>query len=134
MGTPFPGQADALDCEVGVLHLYCSYVSGASGAIPTALTRSVGFKSVAHTGTGVVDFILDNPVFKLLDYSIKVQQATYAFTAAGSADATLVDAVNATIPKVTVTFRRPDTGAATDTLSGDVVTLHLIVKTVNLGG
>ena len=135
--APTTSVPDNYAGEPGVLDLFCQYTSGATGAIPAALTRSQGFQSVARTGTGVVDFILNAPAFKLLDWSIKVIQATYAFTGAGDSDATLADAVaTATTPtscKVTVTFRRPDTGAATDTASGDIVRLKLTLKTVSLG-
>jgi hypothetical protein len=124
--------------EPGVLDLYCQYTSGATGAIPATLTRSQGFQSVARTGTGVVDFILNAPAFKLLDYSIHVDPASYAFTTGGSGVSTLVDAVatatSSTSCKVTVTFRRGDTGAAADTANGDLVRLTLRLKTVSLNG
>lgn len=126
---------DGGDGEPGVLNLYCEYTSGASGAIPSALTRSQGFQSVARTGTGVVDFILNQPWFKLLDYNITVIQATPAAT--GACAYTLVDNVStassSTSCKVTVTFRKNSDYSAVDTASGDVVKLRLTLKSVSLG-
>ena len=135
--APTTGFSDDLDGEPGTLRLYCAYTSGATGAIPATLIRSQGFQSVARTGVGVVDFILNAPAFKLLDWKVDVIQASYSFSGAGSGVSTLVDAVatasSSTSCKVTVTFRRGDTGAATDTASGDVVYLRLTLKTVSLG-
>jgi hypothetical protein len=127
---------DGADGEPGVLNLYCQYTSGATGAIPTTLTRSQGFQSVARTGTGVVDFILNAPAFKLLDWSVQVIQATPANT--GACESTLVDAVatasSATSCKVTVTFRKNSDFTAVDTADGDIVRLRLTLKTVSLNG
>ena len=133
MGQPLFVFTDDGRGEPGVQTVYLQYTSGATGAIPTALTRSAGFLSVVRTGTGVVDFILNNPAFKLLSWTANVNPASYVFSAAGSGVNTLVDAVSAAIPKVTVTFRRGDTGAAVDTANGDIVVLQLQLKTVQLG-
>lgn len=137
MGQYLQGMADDVEGEPGVQRLYAQYTSGGTGAVPAnpaAGVRDIGFLSIARTGTGVVDFILNNPAFKLLGWIATVEPASYAYTAAGSGVNTLADAVNATIPKVTVTFRRGDTGAAVDTASGDIVKLILFLKAVSLGG
>lgn len=124
--------------EPGVLDLYCEYTSGATGAIPATLTRSQGFQAVTRTGTGVVDFVLNQPWFRLLQWTVSVAPASYAFTTGGSGVCTLVDAVatatSSTSCKVTVTFRRGDTGAAADTAINDIVKLRLTLKTVSLNG
>lgn len=121
---------DQMNCQSGLLRIDVEYTSGAAGAIPASLTRSNGVSAVTRTGTGVTDFVLNNPAVSLVNYLVQVIAATPANTAAGSAESTLVDAVtNTSTPKVTVTHRRNDTYAAVDSASGDVIKLTLWVKT-----
>lgn len=121
---------DALQSEPGIERYHIEYTSGAVGAIPAALTRAKGIKSIVRFGVGTVVITLNNPGQDFVDFVPFVEQATPALT--GAVFQTVVDAVSASPPIVTVTFRRGDTYAAVDTLNGDVVYLSFSVITLKL--
>ena len=122
-----PGSVSNAESKViGDLACFAEYTSGATGAIPTALTRSAGFSSIARTGTGVVVFTLaGGPPVAILQVTTTTELATPGTTAGGSV---ITSVASASAGTITVTFRRQSDWAATDTTTSDIVRLSCRVQ------
>jgi len=122
-----PGTVATAESKVtGDLACRAEYTSGATGAIPSTLTRAAGFSSIARTGTGVVVFTLaGGPPVAITDVNITTELATPGTTAGGSVCTYVASASAGTI---TVTFRRQSDWAATDTTTSDIVRLSCQVQ------
>lgn len=118
---------DFQSVEPGVKRYHIEYTSGAVGAIPAALSRARGIKTIVRTGVGVVVITLNQPAINFVDFVGFVEQAAPA--AGGACFVTVVDAVASTPSIVTVTFRT-NAMVAVDTLAGDVVYISFSVLTV----
>lgn len=122
-----PGTTQVAESKcTGDLRCYAQYTSGATGAIPSTLTRSAGFSSIARTGTGVVVFTLaGGPPVAILQVTVTAELATPGTTAGGSV---ITSVASASAGTITVTFRRQSDWAATDTADTDIVRLSCNVQ------
>lgn len=93
-----------------------------------------GTAGIVRTGTGVYDiFPQDAPGVELVQWDFKVIQATPSFATSGSCPPSVINLLQTTpFTKVTVTFRRGDTYAATDFITGDIIRGYLDIQTVSL--
>lgn len=122
-----PGPfSDETEMNSGHVRLNLKWTSGASGAVPAALTLYAGVTSVTHGATGVYTILLDDAcvAFEGMDVTIiqAADSASGACTARVTADNT-TDPDTRTLVIKTVTAA----GAAVEPASGDVIclTLHL---------
>jgi hypothetical protein len=124
-------QDDGASPEPGIVHLFLEYTSGATGAVPVALTRSLGFGKSAtswRTGVGAFTIPLAQNYVDLLDYNFVNHQTPYS-ASTGACKANLVtDAVKAgSPPSISIQWRN-EAGTAEDPASGDRVRVHLVLQ------
>lgn len=113
----------------GVRDVFWQFTAGVSGAVPTApsgFTRAKDLLSASDTGTGVHTFNLAKGWIALLDWDVKVKQASYSKSGACAAILT-TDSVASSPPKVVFTFVDGD-GDAVDLAAGDIVRIRLTLK------
>lgn len=100
------------------------FTSGASGAVPTTLTRSLGITSVEYAATGQYTVVFQNPCNADLFFGGDVQQASYSASGACALSRRSTTITNgiATVVFVTVTAA----GAAVAAASGDIITARFV--------
>jgi hypothetical protein len=118
MSIQFSGFKPAIESEA-CYRFHIEWTMGAGNAI-ASIARQGGVKQggIVRTGAGVWDLLLDNTYLDFVDWIAFVEQATPA--AGGACFVTVVDAVSAAIPKITLTFRT-NAFAAVDLANGDIV-------------
>jgi len=132
-----PRENPTYDTSIGKVNTSFAFTAGTSGALPTAASSYRGdisqinfAKAVKPTGTGLYDFFLNEPWLTLVNWNIKVIQASFATTGACVGEVT-VDNVSTARPnsKVRITFYDASM-AAVDLATGDIVrvTLNLQYK------
>jgi hypothetical protein len=105
-----------------------------TGATTFVINRSqellAGTAGIVRTGVGVYDiFPASPPGVELIAWNLDAIEAAPSNASANSGKATVVNNLVAT-KKVTVTFRRNDTAAATDFANTDIVYGWLDIQTV----
>jgi len=108
----------------GITNMDLVFTSGASGAVPTTLTRSNGIKSVTKNGTGTYDVVLRAPYTLSMGFSGSIKQASYSTGAASVINVT-ADTI-ATDGKFTFVTGKGTDASAVDMSAGDV--LHLTIR------
>lgn len=130
MGSQYFGQ-ERRSSESYVNDLYLAFTSGATGAVPTTLTRSVGITSIVRNSTGNYTITYDDVYASVLDFSLKVRQASYA--AGGACVVQLVGDAIATVATHTLTIQTTNAaGAVVDMASGDVIFGSVSLQTISV--
>ncbi len=120
---PHPGALDN-----GVVPLNLVFTSGASGAVPTTLTRSNGFSTVTRSGTGTYDVVLREVWQASIQAVGTVVQSTWA--AAGAAVVNITADTIATDGKFSFNTCKVTDGTAVDMSSGDILRLSLDLQMI----
>jgi hypothetical protein len=132
MATPGP-FSDATSYESGRTYIDLAWTSGASGAVPAALSRSMAIKSVAHGATGVYVITFKEPWKNgILEFSWHIRQASYSKTGACVIQETANAITNATTPTVTILVTTA-AGDAVEPASGDVIAMTWALQTQKSG-
>lgn len=116
-----PGYfSDITGNESGRVFIDLAWISGASGAVPAALSRSSGIKSVVHGATGVY-VITFSEVWAngVLNMSSHVRQASYSKTGACYVVET-ANAISSATPTVTILVTTA-AGDAVEPTTSDVI-------------
>lgn len=128
-----PGTfSDLTGMESGRVFLDLAWTSGASGAVPAALSRSMGITSVVHGATGVyVITFKEQWKSGVLSFSRHVRQATYSASGACVVQMT-GNAINTAAPTITILVTNA-AGAAVEPASGDVIGMTFELQTHKAG-
>lgn len=117
--------------ESYVNDVYLGFTSGASGAVPTTLTRSNGITSVVRNSTGNYTVTFDDSWVALVDFSGFVNQASYS--ASGAVHVRIKADALATVATHTVTIETVTAaGAVVDMASGDKLNVRFGCQLINV--
>jgi hypothetical protein len=118
-------QPEKVTCDL-------QFTSGASGAVPTTLTKRNGITSVTRTGTGAYTVVFAERPDAFLGGFGSVQPTGAAYDATLAEDVKVFNMVLSTSTAKFVTVR-PDTAAVTDPASGDIVTVTFVLQRDTIG-
>lgn len=105
---------------------FINWKSGATGAVPTTLTRDRGIVSVTHNGVGKFTIVVKRNGADVTNFVAWVEQATPALT--GACDGVMWSQnVNTAGGGIVVQFINA-AGAATDPTTNDVVKVKFAIK------
>lgn len=131
-----PGPApftDRTSHESGVVDTFLQWTSGASGAVPSTLTRSMGVKSVVHGATGVYVVTLKSPWKNSpLEFTQAIMQASYSASGACFVRVTADASSNSTTPTITLLVVNA-AGAAVEPTTGDVIRVSFKLQSQTSG-
>ena len=108
--------------------LYASFISGASGAVPSALSRSRGITSITHNGTGNYTVVFDRGANDFCDFDATNEVVSSPGVTKSSYGIVWSQALNTSAKSFTFQMCRNSDGAATDPASGDIVRFKIVLK------
>lgn len=110
----------------GITNIDLVFTSGASGAVPSKLTRSNGIKTITRSGTGAYDGVLRSSYVQSINAIGSIVQASYA--AAGACEIRITADTIATDGKFSFVTVKGTDGSVVDMSSGDVIRLTLRIQ------
>lgn len=126
---------DVSSFHPGEVAMNFGFVAGTSGAVPAIAggwVRRAGVLSCVLSGTGLYTFTLQDSYLALLNYTINVQQVTYAAGHAGQG--TIAPAgvsVNTSPATIAIQMRATDgTNAAAALTAGDTLQVRLVLSRI----
>ncbi|HEY6875554.1 MAG TPA: hypothetical protein VI384_04270 [Candidatus Dormibacteraeota bacterium] len=130
MATPTQNRMHSPEAGLDVLCIqFAAGASGAVGAIQGGGKRNKEFRAttpLVRNSAGNYDVFLRQQWLALI--ASRGECFGAIATTAGTEMKVITNSVTAAIPKVTVQFYRPDTGAAADPSNGDIVSITLFLK------
>lgn len=128
VGSPARGCYPDRSAAIGAIKdLYVKFVSGASGAVPTALAILGEIQTVTRTGTGAYTVQFSQSYYQAIEFAGSVTQAAgYANTGACTVYQ-VYDTAEATAGTVKFLVTNA-AGTAVDPAVNDVVKVHLTVQ------
>lgn len=121
---PYQSPVDIASWQAGLNFMPLQWTSGASGAVPTTLTKSYGVASVVHGATGVYVVTLSEQWAAYLGMIEEIMQASYSKNGACKVRRTAIDLTAKTITLLVV----DGDGDAVEPASGDIISLTFLMQ------